>query len=295
MSTLASHSVPLPRKKGDRKVKIPISFIFSLYNKGLDDAAIMEQVGIVERSLKKAKAAIIALAPEEARRLYGMPADITQVLVDENLSPNTVLASYEHLGPSTHTNFFGLSGKDDFTVFNQAYHARYDVILTGDNAEKKARDLTIVAVAHAMHVYIDDRVPEEHKLNKVASYPLIVRFEGKGMKNMEAIGKYLDLHAGAIHDLVENRITPYIVITPEGIRLGPTVDDIRTCVDTSMNEKTLQDSHTIWVKSMAQKLIETNTGVYSDKRTLVKKAAKVSAGLCLEARQRPPLAELVVP
>lgn len=205
---------------------------FNLISRGLNDEFIETQLSATRKSIERLKAAYIALFENGYRTIFPEKRLEATCLVDECLSPRAAYSIGKEGFLGRHIIHLGKENATDREVFTFSVEQNYDFILTRDLRERrndepsKSEELTIVALAHALEVLKceDESRPETGRFRH--DMPLLIRFTHCGGKARN-IANYLSQYKQELLLLKEKQEHVYVTITREGLRLGPTYEELK--------------------------------------------------------------------
>lgn len=239
---------------------IPCRRVFNSIVEGFPIFIIADGLGIPEKTVLRIKAAFIAAARDEALKINPNICPNTKFLVDNCISPKLVISLLENDRWSKHLVHLGREKASDEEVFAIAVDGKYDAIFTRDLKQSKKEDvllvaenLTSIAVANAVHVVMYEKLGKQGLVNRF-NFPVIVGFERSNI-NEDQVGLMYQDHKDKIDLAIKYKISPYIVVSKHGVKIGPSFNDIyKDFFDPKVGDwQTRVDAWTdLWVKRIRQ-------------------------------------------
>lgn len=205
-----------------------------------------------------------------------------RILVDENLPAAMIAALHDKYGEVTHTSYVGLNGKKDPEVWQWAVNNDIDAILTRDRTKKSAQDLTRIAIFAAEDV-LKAQFDRDAYSTSLANLPLIVHINvfSKNDTYQRCARMFLK-NADAVHDNIENRLSPYIRVMEDGIAHGPDFETIRNSINVRESRQKFEVRKGRWVSKWMDNIFnDESANQYDDaKAKRIKEMIYKSAAIC---------------
>lgn len=229
---------------------IRLSQIHDYLMRGMGSAEITrDHPEILPETITLARAFLIAKDPDHYDTLVNTqhPEKSYHILLDENLSHKISPQIHEQYGHVTHTRFEDLSGKPDSQVWQWSHENAIHAILTSDKRNISSRDLTRIAIKDAENI-LKAEFDESSRSLLLNSRPLVVHIDAiKKNTNRNNIRLFLK-HAKAIHEHIENRVSPYIDVLEDAVVTGPTFLEIRRYLDLPEPVAIFENRHNAWTE-----------------------------------------------
>ncbi len=275
-----------------RNNKITVGDVFNLLVvKGLKTKAIRRlRPDIKPETIALTRAFIISARPDIYRQLVDNDSADYRMLVDEALPARIIPAIRQGFSYATHTNFVGLNGKGrshpqgDQDLWVWAVNNNIDAIVTRDYATTSDdQDLTAIALADSLKMIakMDETARDSINLDEL---PLIIHIKSE-KADYKTIAKIFTAHQQSIQSYLETRSTPFIMVTENGVKSGPTYIELwdRYLQQQTGNYETIprrDRQKEQWKRSILGGRQETDLSPYQRQRIdqLVNAAAAVCSG-----------------
>ncbi len=206
---------------------ITVRDIFNLLAKGLSVGQIEKLRPEIDRkAIEMGRAFLMAKLPDlYAKEIAEKPPYDYKMLIDENISARLIPAIRKAFGYATHTNFEGLKGENDQTVWRWAVNHNMDALISRDRKMKNEdEDLTLIAVKETLNIL--ERL-EPGRINDIDLRKLPTVIHIKEEKNIvNTVSHLFNKHMDDIHAYLDKPTSPYLLVSEEGLTPGPTYKEL---------------------------------------------------------------------